>query len=255
MDRLLVDQRSTRTATLFSLLFIFLNLTGETLQFPGGFQEKRFNVEAVPSKNGQILLHLKGRNGERGADGLMGDKGPSGIPGPPGPKGEKGPSGACSPQLCDAIQQASSLLSRVTNLEQLVNSRGLLFDQPTIRSAVGPIVLHITSDILLTSSNISNGGDNRSGLPRNINLNIALKNGDIQEGGAPSVAGAPKRASFRHRGAGKFLINSTVFLEQRSKIKGSKNGFSSAPDGETTTEKQLHQKVVPSIKKNRIPHQ
>ena len=56
MDRLLVDQRSTRTATLFSLLFIFLNLTGETLQFPGGFQEKRFNVEAVPSKNVRHII-------------------------------------------------------------------------------------------------------------------------------------------------------------------------------------------------------
>ena len=136
----------------------------------------------------------------------------------------------------------------MTNLEQLVNSRGLIFDQPTTRSAVGSIVLHITSDILLTKSNISNGGGNGSGLPRNINLNIALKNGEIQQGGAPSVAAAPKPASFQ-RGAGKFLINSTVFLEQRSKIKELKNGIGSAPDGEI--EKQLNQKVVPSIKKNR----
>lgn len=240
MNKLLVFLRYTAT------LFISLDLIGQTLQSPRGFYEKRFNIEAVPTKNGKILLHLKGRYGAIGADGPMGDQGLAGIPGPPGTMGEKGTPGICSLHLCIAMQQAKSLLLRVTKLEKLVASRaGLVRDQPVTWSADNSIVaVHITSDILLSKTNLSqNGSSNGGGLPRNINLNIALKNGVVkQDNSLPSVS-----ASGHGR---KFMINSTVFLEQKS-------GIAKAPDGRETmaTERQSEQEEVPSIKKSRILHQ
>lgn len=225
-------------------------LFGQSLQFPQGLQEKRFNIEAVPSRNGKIMLHLKGRYGSVGADGEMGDRGPAGIPGIPGLMGERGNPGFCSAQLCDAMEQARSLLSRVEALEKLVKSRNLL-DQREHEPADRPVMaLHITSDILLTRGNVSNGKNGASGLPRNINLNIALKN-DMKQSSRPV-------STTEHNG--KFLINSTIFLDRKEQ----KSGIAKAPMQDQDSDmanKQFQnlqsgsqQEEVPSIKRDKISH-
>lgn len=130
------------------------------------------------------------------------------------------------------MQDAGLLFSRVAELEQLVQSLDLTLAQPSTGSADHPVVsLHITSDILLTKGNNSIVRGAGNGLPRNINLNIAL-NDDIEQG-VPSVL---EKSPY-----GKFLINSTVSIdrgspnEQKNVIKTEPQ----PPDGIAVTEKQV----------------
>ncbi|CAB4023121.1 Hypothetical predicted protein, partial [Paramuricea clavata] len=172
-----------------------------------------------------------------------GDVGPPGIAGIPGLQGEPGDPGFCPVEICDAIQEARLLESRVQALENLFKQHVLHSDVKPTESPL--MALHITSDILLTKGNFSNG---KVGIPSNVKVNIALKNA------------APLIATSQH--GGKFLINSTVRLLDRSKVaEMQKSAIARIPvlDGVSMTEQQFQtprsglQQEVPSIKKSRIP--
>ncbi|CAB4005879.1 adhesion G -coupled receptor L3-like, partial [Paramuricea clavata] len=172
--------------------------------------------------NGKILLHLKSRYGSTGLDGPMGDIGPPGIAGIPGLQGEPGDPGFCPVEICDAIQEARFLESRVEALENLFKQHVLHSDVKPTESPL--MALHITSDILLTKGNFSNG---KIGIPSNVKVNIALKNA------------APLIATSQH--GGKFLVNSTVRLLDRSKVaEMQKSAIARTPvlDGVSMTEQQ-----------------
>ena len=85
------------------------------------------------------------------------------------------------------------------------------------------MALHITSDILLTKANFSNG---KVGMPSKVKVNIALKNA------APLVETG--------KNGGKFLVNSTVRLMDRSKV-AEKSRLEKSPvlDGVARTEQQV----------------
>lgn len=120
------------------------------------------------------------------------------------------------------MQEARSLTSRVEALETFVKQHDLQSD--TQMATESPLMaLHITSDILLTKANFSNG---KMQIPSKVKVNIALKNA------------APLVEPGKH--GGKFLVNSTVRLMDRSKVE-EKSGIEKSPvlDGIAMTEQQV----------------
>ena len=132
------------------------------------------------------------------------------------------------------MERVQSLLSRVRNLEMLVKSRAYSRDelsQQTSSSNRPLMALHITSDILFTKANISKNGI--TGLPRNINLNIALKNN-------AKLPEKPNAGILSNGKNGKFSVNSTVFLEPDTGNE-IKSGIAtpSPAEGEAMTEREV----------------
>lgn len=123
------------------------------------------------------------------------------------------------------MQKARLLVSRVEALEYFVKHQGFHSDQTDAQSTDSPVMaLHITSDILLTKGNFSNGK-----IPSKVNVNIALKNT------------APVMSTGSGNG-GKVLVNSTVRLLDRSKINELQRGYitrSPVLDGVAMTEQQV----------------
>ena len=120
------------------------------------------------------------------------------------------------------MQEARILASRVEALEHFVKQHDLQSDMQTATES--PVMaLHITSDILLTKANFSNG---KVGIPSKVKVNIALKNA------APLVETG--------KNGGQFLVNSTVRLMGRSKV-AEKSRLEKSPvlDGVARTEQQV----------------
>ena len=120
------------------------------------------------------------------------------------------------------MQEARLLATRVEALENFVKQHDLQSDAQM--GTESPLMaLHITSDILLTKANFSNS---KMQIPSKIKVNIALKNA------APLVETGKR--------GGKFLVNSTVRLMDRSKVE-EKSGIEKAPvfDGVSMTEEQV----------------